>query len=189
MTDIQDVSVIGGPGRISVELDFGAQGIRGSQIFAGIGNPNQIEIGQSPILNDLFIDVESKIFYQYQSIFTVQEWVPLLQLDSTEISTNKYVEFSAGSAVFEIDLSEFVGADFLSNIAVENIGFVFSIEGAFPIAYSIFDKNLSDSTLQVTINAAELFGGTFEDLDGIYLINSVINFVSAPEEIIYEYDS
>jgi hypothetical protein len=35
-----DITVLGGPSSITVDLDFGPQGQRGSQIFTGSGQPN-----------------------------------------------------------------------------------------------------------------------------------------------------
>ena len=157
MTDIQDISVIGGPGRISVELDFGAQGIRGSQIFAGIGDPNEVEIGQSPILNDLYVDINTKTFYQYQSIFTVQEWTPLFRLESNQIAVSKNIIFEAGVGIFEVDLSEFLSTEIIGDLTSENINFVFSINSAFPIISAVENKALDSSTLSITINASDFF--------------------------------
>jgi hypothetical protein len=182
MVDIQDVSIIGGPGRVSVELDFGAQGIRGSQIFAGVGDPNEIEIGQFPILNDLYIDLQTKNFYQYQSVFTTQEWVPLLNLESNEISVNSSVSFVDGTGELEINLLQFLGVDALSNISAETINTVFSIENVYPCASAIFFKSFENSILYLNIIASQFDGTSWSNLSGNLVVNATINFATVVQQ-------
>jgi hypothetical protein len=182
MVDIQDVSIIGGPGRVSIELDFGAQGIRGSQIFAGVGDPNEIEIGQSPILNDLYIDLQTKNFYQYQSVFTAQEWVPLLNLESNEISVNASVSFVDGLGELELNLLQFLGVDSLSNVSSETINTVFSIENVYPCASSIFSKSFDGSSLYLDIVASQFNGTSWSNLSGSFVVNATINFATVIQQ-------
>ena len=50
-----DVTVLGPPSVVEVLVDIGPSGTRGSQVFVGVGDPNIISIGQTPLLNDLYI--------------------------------------------------------------------------------------------------------------------------------------
>ena len=89
MTDIllatEDITVLGGPTSISVDLDFGPQGERGSLIFVGMGDPNLNDIGQIPNIFDLYINIdpnhEDYLYqYQYQNIASVNTWTKILKL-------------------------------------------------------------------------------------------------------------
>ena len=66
-----DVTVLAPPAIIEVLVDIGPQGTRGSQFFVGVGNPNSVSIGQTPNLNDLYINTspggELGYLYQYRS--------------------------------------------------------------------------------------------------------------------------
>ena len=58
----EDITVLGGPSSINVDVDFGPPGTRGSQIFIGQGNPNDptTEIGQDVInILDLYINIKT----------------------------------------------------------------------------------------------------------------------------------
>ena len=70
-----DVTVLGPPSQIELLLDIGPQGLRGSQVFIGTGDPNSIEIGQEPELNDLFINTspgpDYGYLYQYLSLIHI----------------------------------------------------------------------------------------------------------------------
>jgi len=39
-----EVTVLGGPTRLDVDLNIGASGTRGSLIFNGFGNPNNLQL-------------------------------------------------------------------------------------------------------------------------------------------------
>jgi hypothetical protein len=178
MIEIRDVSVVGGPARVSIELDFGPQGIRGSQIFAGVGNPNEIEIGQTPIFNDLYVDLSTKIFYQYQSIFTAQEWVPLLNLESNEIAVNIEVSFDDGVGEIALDMSKFLNVLILQNLSEEKISCNFSINNIYPCSSSILSKGFSENIFYLDIVANEFDGTSWQNLSGQYFVDLLINFAS-----------
>ena len=55
-----NITVVGPPNTIEVLVDIGPAGTRGSQTFVGVGNPNSVNIGQTPLLNDLYINALRK---------------------------------------------------------------------------------------------------------------------------------
>ena len=62
MTDVllsnDDITVLGPPAIVELLVDIGPSGTRGSQVFVGVGDPNSIVIGQTPLLNDLYINTK-----------------------------------------------------------------------------------------------------------------------------------
>ena len=56
LLNTDDVVVLGPPETINVQVDIGPTGQRGSQVFVGSGDPNVVDIGQTPIYNDLYIN-------------------------------------------------------------------------------------------------------------------------------------
>jgi hypothetical protein len=50
-----DISVIGPPDTVELQLDVGGKGARGSQIFSGFDNPNTTPPDEAVLPNDIFI--------------------------------------------------------------------------------------------------------------------------------------
>ena len=65
LLDNDDITVLGPPETLELLIDIGPEGARGSQIFVGVGNPNTEEIGQTPLLNDLYINTSPGADYGY----------------------------------------------------------------------------------------------------------------------------
>jgi hypothetical protein len=88
MTDIivssDSVATIGGPSNINLQVDFGAQGDRGSRIFSNPSEPDDffttevIELLRPQVL-DVFLDTrpEGGQVYQYQDNLGSKEWIPI----------------------------------------------------------------------------------------------------------------
>lgn len=100
-----DLVVLGGPSSVTVELDIGAAGVRGSQIFTDNGKPTSpaIEFPVPPQINDLFInldpsDNEYLFLYQYKLDNAVLGWTKLLRLIPTTILFNPVLKFINGEA-------------------------------------------------------------------------------------------
>ena len=105
-----DITVLGPPSVIELLVDIGPQGLRGSQVFVGVGNPNTIVIGQEPELNDLYINTSPGPDYGYLYQYIAQPggntWVQVLQLNPTIYSKNYAATFSSGSASLIIPISD-----------------------------------------------------------------------------------
>lgn len=76
-----ELSVLGGPARINLEVGIGAPGQRGSSIFFSNGNPNVSgNLSQTPQLLDIAInslasDSDYGYMYQYQLVDGTAIWV------------------------------------------------------------------------------------------------------------------
>jgi hypothetical protein len=106
------LSLVGGPSSISVDVDFGPAGTRGSQIFVGRGQPNSPStvIGQTPNILDLYINIapatvdeEYLNVYQYQSIDGASTWVRLFDLLPENVTFKRTATFSSGSTTIVND--------------------------------------------------------------------------------------
>lgn len=131
----EDVTVLGGPSSISVDLDFGPQGERGSQIFVGNGNPNSNEVGQDIKVFDLYINIDPNdeeylFLYQYQSIPGSDTWVQLFKLITNQYSKNQLASFASdGTSYFYIPLINIVPADLVGSLDSSNFNIQYSIVG------------------------------------------------------------
>jgi hypothetical protein len=96
-----DVTVLGPPEIVELSVDIGAKGNRVSQIFVGVGNPNSISIGQTPVLNDMFINAspgpDYGYMYQYVSQPGGNTWIEVLRVSPTIYSENHLATFIAGT--------------------------------------------------------------------------------------------
>jgi hypothetical protein len=154
MVEAIDVSVIGGPTKINVDLDYGPPGKRGSQIFMGYGDPNSPDttIGQTPELNDVFINVSTAVpneylnGYQYKNDDGTLSWITVFKLLPNQYSVNKEISFVDGVAEdIVIALSDFTTDP--ATVEPENINIQHSFIGSNPVASAI-----SISPTKVTID-------------------------------------
>jgi hypothetical protein len=102
----EELSVFGGPASIDLNVDIGAQGVRGSYIFTGNGKPTDpdVDFSQEIKAYDLYInlkpsDIEYLFLYQYGSINGVLSWSKVLRLIPNTALANIPVIFYNGEAV------------------------------------------------------------------------------------------
>lgn len=100
-----DLVVLGGPSSLTLELDIGSAGVRGSQIFTDVGKPTSpnISFESTPLINDLYInlnpsDNEYLYLYQYKLDNAVLGWVKILRLVPNTILANPVLKFINGEA-------------------------------------------------------------------------------------------
>jgi hypothetical protein len=85
LVDQENLTVLGGPTKINLEVDFGPQGPRGSQIFLGTEDPEiyfteEVVALLKPQKFDLYVNVNEEdadygFVYQYQYVDNVFQWV------------------------------------------------------------------------------------------------------------------
>jgi hypothetical protein len=110
-----NVTVLGGPSKLDVDLNIGASGTRGSLFFVGTENPNNLNPLQDfpvvPIIFDIFINsnAESEDYlqaYQYVTQDGIRTWIAIFKLTQDVYSVNLPLEFEDGEASVDINLSE-----------------------------------------------------------------------------------
>lgn len=165
-----DITVLGPPPNIEVLVDIGPRGQRGSQFLVGLGNPNQIDIGQTPELNDLFLNIapspvdEYGYIYQRVSQPGGPTWVKLTNIFPTFYSTNYDVVFESGAAEIVIPISDITD---VSGLTAENFSVQYSIIHDSPIASSMQIPPLAglEEDLVINLEAIEYVTGSWSALD------------------------
>lgn len=173
------VVVLGGPSTVELQLDTGATGQRGSQIYMGLGNPVSSSTVTDPLLGDLYIDVQSgdtySWVYQYISKPAGNTWEAVSLLVKPGYSKIHSLNFTAGSASVSIPIANI--APTLTNPQTSNFAVTTTFENANAVASSIVSKQISSSNLIVTIKAAE-YNGSWSDLSGAKSVVININITS-----------
>ena len=140
LLDNEDITVLGPPETVELLLDFGPEGTRGSQVFVGVGNPNTREIGQTPLLNDLYINTspgaDYGYLYQYVSQPGANTWIEILELNPTIYSKNFLTTYVNGEASIIIPISDIVIST-ATPLTAENFSVQYSIVNDNPVAASM----------------------------------------------------
>ena len=185
----EDITVLGGPATITVDLDFGPTGQRGSYWIVGNGNPNNQDtvIGQTPQVQDLYLnlDVEDGEYlsvYQYQKGLGTTSWVKLVNLIPKIFSKNVTANFVAGSASVNIPLVEVVPPEIIGSTVITDFNVQHSIVNTnSPVAsgLSVSDIIIDNGTqvLSLDITASKLQGGAWENLSGEQSVHLFISLV------------
>jgi hypothetical protein len=181
-----DITVLGPPAVVELLVDIGPTGTRGSQVFVGVGDPNSITIGQTPLLNDLFINTspggELGYMYQYVSEPGGNTWIKVLDLNPSIYSINYEAIFSAGTTSITIPIADIVEVTG-SPLTADNFNVQHSITHSNPIASSISIPALTGdgSNLVIDVTAVEYSSesGPAEwlELDGYLTVHLVISIV------------
>ena len=153
LLDNDDITVLGPPEIVELLVDVGATGTRGSQIFVGIGDPNVIEIGQTPLLNDLYINAspgaDYGYLYQYVSQPGENLWIEILELNPTIYSVNHTTTYVNGIAQVVIPISNITSA---TSLTASNFSVQFSIVNDNPVAASMSIPALAGGNTNLVIN-------------------------------------
>ena len=181
-----DITVLGPPNTVEVLVDIGPTGTRGSQVFAGIGDPNDIEIGQTPILNDLYINASPGVnygyMYQYVSSPGGNTWIQILSVNPTIYSKNHLTTFTSGVAEIVIPVSDIITITG-TPLSADNFSVQYSIAHDNPIASSMTIPALAGAgdNLVIDLTAVESTAGVWSDLDGEVVTHIFISILSSEE--------
>jgi len=178
-----DITVLGPPPIVEVLVDIGPQGIRGSQVFVGTGNPNSIEIGQEPELNDLYINtspgVDYGYLYQYVSEPGGDTWIEILKMNPTIFSKNYSVTFSSGTAEVIIPIADITSAE--TAFVADNFSIQYSIAHDSPIASAMTLVSISGDDLVIDLEAVEYVSSAWSNLAEEVVVHFFITIVEAGE--------
>lgn len=179
-----DVTVLAPPAIVEVLVDIGPQGIRGSQFFVGVGNPNSVDIGQEPNLNDLYINTspggELGYLYQYRSEPGGDVWIEVLDIYPSVYSENAQVTFEAGSAEVVIPVSDIVTVTGTPLVS-DNFSVQYSIAHTNPVASAMQIPALigAGENLVINLEAVEYASSAWSALDESVTIHLNITIVEA----------
>lgn len=180
-----DITVLGPPPIIEVLVDIGPKGTRGSQFFVGVGNPNVVTIGQTPNLNDLYINAspgeEQGYLYQYQASPGGNSWVQVLNIYPTLFSINYDVTFESGSAEVVIPIDDIITVTG-TPLTAENFSVQYSIAHTAPVSSSMQIPPLvgSGDNLVINLEAVEYVSSAWSALDEPVTVHFNITIIEAP---------
>jgi hypothetical protein len=173
-----ELSVLGGPSAINLDVDFGPTGVRGSRIFGLPADPRLLTTPKPlEVLNyDLGIVIAPSApdyLQVYQKSGTsLEDWEAFAALYPNLYGVKKELAFdSNGEASFEIIVSDVFT---IFTYSVEMFNVLYQIENANPVASSMA-LNLStsgtDQILEVTIKAIEYSGSAWTPLQGDKMVD------------------
>jgi len=107
-----ELIVVGPPASVSVSVDIGPQGERGSQFYTGVGTPSQNAASLIDAqVNDLFINRllggNYGVVYKLNAVPGGSAWQPVLKFQPISHSIQKPVDFNSGSGSVSIPLADF----------------------------------------------------------------------------------
>jgi hypothetical protein len=166
-----NVTVLGGPTQLDVDLNVGANGTRGSIFFVGNENPNSLNPSQDfvtfPLVFDIFINVNPASnnylqAYQYVNQDNQNLWIPVFKILQEGYKETKVLNFTNGEAEINIRVSD-IG---LNSIPFDSLTNSFAY---FNIQATISNVNLNDpSEPQKPLSFSVKPGDTFFDNEGTF---------------------
>jgi hypothetical protein len=171
-----ELVVVGPPASVSVSVDIGPQGERGSQFYSGIGTPqqNQASLVDAKV-NDLYINRllggNYGVVYKLNAIPGTTEWQAILKFQPISYSIKKTVNFTAGFGSASIALADFYSTA-PENLDAATILVQATAELNNPAFVSVSNKNiLNVGSPAVKTFIVELSGAQFSS-GSVSLISS-----------------
>lgn len=181
LLNTDDIVVFGPPDVVEVLVDIGPTGTRGSQVFVGVGDPNLVEIGQTPILNDLYINTspgaDYGYMYQYVSEPGGDTWIQILKINPTIYSENHLTIFTDGSASIVIPIADIVTVTG-TPLTAENFNVQYQISHDNPVASTMAVPTLVGTDLTINLTAVEYSSSTWSDFSGEVVTHLFITIVA-----------
>ena len=182
-----ELTVLGGPAEISVDVDFGPQGDRGSLILYGLGKPDEVVLPEDPQIYDTYINVlssDSEYQFLYQYIAAdggLPAWTKIFKLTPNIYSGNFQRTFNSGQLQINLPVASIVPPGLVGDYTAENFNVQANVLGQNPISTGVTVSEISivDNlvTLPITINAIEYVDNSWQLLSGQKTIHILITVV------------
>jgi len=143
-----DLTVLGPPASIDLQVDIGPSGERGSYIYSGFADPN---VSSTPFLNlppkigDLYLRVSDNTIYQYSSVPGGNQWIEITDLQ-----------------VYASDAQELYNA-----AEILSASSIYYAQSASASADQALTNALSASATYLTVNSASNIYATITSLNNI----------------------
>jgi hypothetical protein len=167
----QDITVLGPPNEIDVNIDIGAKGDRGARFFSGSGDPNDpgvIPVGENIQLGDVFVNSSTAARYGWLYIYlrtpSGNSWVPTLKLQPAIYVEKRTALFTNGNTSISIPIRNISPGGVVTNIARYTI--LLNINHPNPTAFSITAQDVNGPNLVFSIRALEFVSSTWQNLAG-----------------------
>lgn len=183
LLSVDELTILGGPTSRNVDFSFGPSGDRGSRIFVGEGNPNTVDIGQSILPFDMYInllasDLEYLYLYQYFNVDGQLQWNRVLRLIPNTFLSTQTKTFESGKTIFFVPVVNVVPLSEVGNITEQNFNIQHTVINDKATASSITVGNLIVSSdqlvLPVTVNAVEFNGATWDEVSGDKVVQLLV---------------
>lgn len=189
-----DLTVFGGPETISLDLDIGPQGDRGSIIIGVLGDPRDTSVASTIVQDtqalDIAIDYQPasttyKTVFQKVSTGGSLQWVPLINLKTNYYSSIKDVTAANGTLTIPpINVADIYGSSGITAATSEVFNIQYSIsspESAGPTATNLIIKDLITSqgflALPLEIKGVEYTDNAWQPLAGPKRVHLFITVV------------
>jgi hypothetical protein len=188
----EDVDVLGPPSEISVDVDFGPDGERGSKIFIGAGSPNTTvpnPISEDPLVYDLYINTSTQDPENYLAVYQyvkspTETWEKRFKLvPNTLIKNYEDEQFDSGQLTLNIPLVDIVSSSSVEDYVSSQFNVQCTVVGGnYPISQVISISSIVEQpggifVLPISIKAIEFDGSTWQNVDGQRTIHLSINVV------------
>jgi hypothetical protein len=189
-----DLTVFGGPETISLDLDIGPQGDRGSIIIGVLGDPRNANVAATIVQDTQALDIA--IDYQpvsttYKTVFQKVssggslQWTPLISLKTNYYSSIKNVTAANGVLTIPpINVSEIYGSSGITAATSEAFNVQYSISSpdtAGPLSTNLVVKDLITSqgflALPLEIKGVEYIDNTWQPMAGPKRVHLFITVV------------
>lgn len=183
-----DLTVLGGPAEVSVDVDFGPQGDRGSIILYGLGKPDDVSLPETPQVYDTYINLlvsDDEYLFMYQFIAGPggdPEWTRLTKLIPDSYSENVSRTFnSSGEVSINIPLSAIINYELVGSYNAEDFNIQCTVLNANHTALSITVGDLvavsGIQSLPITVKALEFADSEWQPLTGLKMVHLSITVV------------
>jgi hypothetical protein len=183
-----ELTVLGGPAEISVDVDFGPQGDRGSLILYGLGKPDDVVLPETPQVYDSYINLltsDDEYQFMYQFIAGPNSgtpiWTKLFKLTPNIYSENVVRTFVAGQIDINIPVAAIVPGDLVGNYTAENFNIQANVLGTSPISLGVSVSEIQIVndlvSLPISINAIEYSESEWVSVEGQKTVHLLITVV------------
>lgn len=185
LLNTDDITVLGPPSQVDVSVGIGEKGTRGSQFFAGSGNPNTpgvLPAEEEILIGDVFINNSTASEFSWLYVYTAAPtlggatWSPVLRLQPSMYTRHIDATFDgSGIATMTIPLEDIVSDVIISDVEryVVQITPIFSD----PVSISINSKSIVSDNLNIVIEAIKYSSSAWSALTGVVELGVTISVV------------
>jgi hypothetical protein len=186
----EELTVLGGPSQISVDVDFGPKGDRGSLIFYGLGKPDIVVLPETPQVFDSYVNLltsDDEYLFMYQYIAGPSSgtpvWTKLFKLTPNIYSENLQRTFDNGSISINLPLEAIVPSGLIGNYTASSFNIQVNVLGVNPVSTAVsvseilIDQATNTVSLPISINAVEYVDGEWGPLSGTKTVHLLITVV------------
>lgn len=186
-----EISILGPPDSVNLQLDIGPQGVRGSKLYSGVGEPATNPTLTDISINDIYIRTDpsgSGYVYQYlPGITGALQWTVILQMNQLVYNARESVVFSEGIGTLVIPIYYIVG-NFVQSLVLSDLVVVFSPEYDKAASISLVSKLKINADTDIEL---EFIGKEYNealsswvDIDTSVVMNLTISVASNTDELI-----